>query len=421
MLIDHLKRQLDERAAQGLTRRRRVALSPCAPRQVVDMGDGAGEGVHDERELLAFASNDYLGLASHPQLVEALAEAAHEHGVGSGASHYVSGHGRAHEALEAAVHNWLAPGWPEARVLSLGSGYMANLALLTALGHEASTELFTDRLNHASLIDGALLARAQVQRYPHGRIDRLAALLAGSSAPTKLIVTDAVFSMDGDIAPLAELLALAERHDAWLVVDDAHGLGVLGPEGRGSLAALGLCSERLILMGTLGKAVGVHGAFVMAHPVLIEWLLQTARPAIYTTATPPALAAVTCASIALVRGAEGDARRAALQQRIAQFRSGIAAVLARHPGLGWQLAESGTAIQPLQIGANAAASALSQALLARGLWVPAIRPPTVPAGTARLRITLSAAHQSADVEQLLQALAAEAERAEHRLPIRATA
>jgi len=397
MLIEHLNRQLRERAEQGLRRERRIAETACAPRQQVSAAGAP------PRELTAFCSNDYLGLANHPQLVEALAEGARLHGVGSGASHLVSGHGRAHEQLEDALADWLAPAVPGGRVLSLGSGYMANLALLTALG-DAQATLFTDKLNHASLIDGALLARAQVQRYPHNRADRLDALLGACASPIKLIVTDAVFSMDGDLAPLPELLALAERHDAWLIVDDAHGLGVLGPQGQGSPAHFGLGSERLVLMGTLGKAVGVSGAFVLAHPTLIEWLVQSARPYIYTTASSPAVAHATCASVALVRGAEGEQRRTQLRAVIAQLRQGLTELLAVHPALGWQLAESATAIQPLIIGDNQRAWDLSQALMARGLWVPAIRPPTVPVGTARLRITLSASHQPGDVQALLAAL-----------------
>ena len=282
---------------------------------------------------------------------------------------------------------------------------MANQALLTALGDEGGTVLFTDKLNHASLIDGALLARAQVQRYPHNQVERLAALLAQSTAPIKLIVTDAVFSMDGDVAPLPELLALAQAHDAWLILDDAHGLGVLGTHGAGSLAHFGLRSERLILMGTLGKAMGTSGAFVLAHRTVIDWLTQTARPYIFTTASSPALAHATVASIALVRSEAGAVLRERLHARIHQFRHGMTKLLAQHPACGWQLMDSATAIQPVLIGDNHRTVALGQALMARGLWVGAIRPPTVPVGTARLRVTLSAAHTEAQVAQLLAALA----------------
>ncbi|MEX8521118.1 MAG: 8-amino-7-oxononanoate synthase [Leptothrix sp. (in: b-proteobacteria)] len=402
MLIEHLNRQLLEREQQGLRRQRRTTASPCAPQQQVRLAADTPAA-----PLLNFCSNDYLGLASHPTLIQALADGAARYGVGSGASHLVSGHSTAHDALEAALADWLGAAIPEARALSFGSGYMANQALLTALGDAASTVLFTDKLNHASLIDGALLARAQVQRYPHNRVDRLAALLTQSTAPLKLIVTDAVFSMDGDLAPLPELLALAEAHDAWLILDDAHGLGILGPHGEGSLAHFGLQSERLILMGTLGKAMGTSGAFVLAHRTIIEWLVQTARPYIYTTASSPALAHATVASIALVRGDEGRRLREQLHARIAQLRHGLSELLAAHPTSGWQLMDSSTAIQPVLIGDNHRTAALGQALLARGFWVGAIRPPTVPVGTARLRITLSAAHTEAQVAQLLDALAQE--------------
>ncbi|MEO8298237.1 MAG: 8-amino-7-oxononanoate synthase [Burkholderiales bacterium] len=399
MLIEHLSRQLHERALQGLTRRRVVAEGPCAPHQSLR---APGQPA---RDWLAFASNDYLGLAAHPALAAALAEGAARFGTGAGASSLISGHSQAHEALEDWLAQWLAPCVPGARALTFGSGYQANLALLTALGEARSTTLYTDRLNHASLIDGALLARAEVRRYPHADAARLGALLASTEGDgLKLIVTDAVFSMDGNLAPLPELLRLAETHDAWLIVDDAHGLGVLGPGGRGSVAAAGLCSERLILMGTLGKAAGVAGAFVAAAPAIIEWLVQTARPYIYTTATPPALAFATLASLRLIDGDEGEQRRAQLQRLIARLRDGLAGLIDTHPALGWRLPASSTAIQPLIVGDNHRALALMQALQAQGLWVPAIRPPTVPEGTARLRISLSAAHSEADIDALLAAL-----------------
>lgn len=398
MLIDHLNRQLREREAQALRRQRRIAESPCAPHQRVSVGDAPA------RELLAFCSNDYLGLANHPALIEALAEGARRHGAGSGASHLISGHSRAHAALEDDLAAWLAPSIPGARALSFCTGYMANLALLTALG-DASATIFADKLNHASLIDGALLAKAAMQRYAHGNLAVLARQLERCTTPVKLIVTDAVFSMDGDLADLPGLLALAERHDAWLIVDDAHGFGVLGPQGRGSLAHFGLRSERLIVMGTLGKAAGLGGAFVAAHPTIIDWLVQAARAYIYTTAAPPAVAHGLRESLRLIGGEEGDRRRANLQQRIAQLRSGLNALTEAHPALGWHLADSATAIQPLIVGDNAAAMALAAALDAQGLWVPAIRPPTVPVGTARLRITLSATHSADDVQRLVQGLA----------------
>jgi 8-amino-7-oxononanoate synthase len=324
--------------------------------------------------------------------------------VGSGASHLVSGHARAHAALEDALGTWMDGCVPGGRVLTFCSGYMANLALLTALGGARAT-LFTDRLNHASLIDGALLSRATVRRYPHERVDPLATQLAARDSPIRLVVSDAVFSMEGDLAPLPELLALAERHDAWIVLDDAHGFGVLGRQGRGTLSHFGLRSEHIVYMGTLGKAAGVAGAFVLAHPVIIDWLVQAARSYVYTTAPPPALAHATLESLRILFGPEGDARRQRLRERIDELRQGLAGLIADKPAPGWRLADSCTAIQPLIVGDNAAAVRLSQALERQGVWVPAIRPPTVSAGSARLRITLSAAHTSADVQALLGALA----------------
>ncbi|MEO7160600.1 MAG: 8-amino-7-oxononanoate synthase [Polaromonas sp.] len=398
MLIDHLNRQRLERQAQGLQRLRRIAESPCAPRQEVSQGG------QPARELLVFGSNDYLGLANHPALIEALAEGARQFGAGSGASHLISGHSRAHAALEDDLAAWLAPCIPDAQALYFCTGFMANVALLTALG-DASATIFADKLNHASLIDGALLARAPMQRYAHKNLTVLERQLERCTTPIKLIVTDAVFSMDGDLADLPALLALAERFDAWLIVDDAHGFGVLGAQGRGSLSHFGLCSERLITMGTLGKAAGVGGAFVAAHPAIIDWLVQSARAYIYTTAAPPAVAHGVRESLRLIKSAEGEQRRAQLQQRITELRTGLAALTAAHPALGWQLADSSTAIQPLTVGSNEAALALMAALDAQGLWVPAIRPPTVPVGTARLRITLSAAHSAQDVQRLIAGLA----------------
>ncbi|MDO8775085.1 MAG: 8-amino-7-oxononanoate synthase [Burkholderiaceae bacterium] len=397
MLIDHLNRQLREREAQALTRQRRITESPCAPRQRVSR-DG-----QPARELLAFCSNDYLGLANHPSLIQALAQGAKQFGAGSGASHLINGHSRAHAALEDDLAAWLAPHIPNAQALTFCTGYMANLALLTALG-DASATIFADKLNHASLIDGALLAKAPMQRYPHGHLTMLERQLEHCTTPIKLIVTDAVFSMDGDLADLPALLALAERFDAWLIVDDAHGFGVLGEQGRGSLSHFGLCSERLIYMGTLGKAAGLGGAFVAAHPSIIDWLVQSARSYIYTTAAPPAVAHALRESLRLIGGAQGERRRAHLHKLIELLRTQLTTLIEAHPSLGWRLTESATAIQALIVGDNAAALALAASLDTQDLWVPAIRPPTVPAGTARLRITLSAAHSADDVQRLIDGL-----------------
>ena len=395
MLLDHLKRAAAERDAQSLTRRRRIAHTACAPHQSVGGIDAT------PTPLLTFCSNDYLGLANHGSIAHALAEGAHRYGAGSGASHLVSGHSLAHAQLEHELARWLAPYIPQAQALYFCTGYMANLAVLTSLGAAGAT-LFCESLNHASLIDGARLARADVQRYPHGDTGALDALLAASTTALKLIVTDSVFSMDGDIAPLAALLDVAERHDAWIIVDDAHGFGVLGENGHGVLEHLGLRSERLIYIGTLGKAAGVAGAFVAAHETIVEHLINTARPYIYTTAAPPAVAHALLTSLEIIAGEEGRSRRAHLTGLIAQLRAGLAVLAAQ---AGWSLGESETAIQPLIVGDNAAALALSAALEAEGIRVGAIRPPTVPAGTARLRITLSASHSAADVARLLETIA----------------
>ncbi len=400
MLLDHLRQQLAARDAEHARRRLRVSTGPCAVHmRVLPAGEDAPEAV--PAEVLAFCNNDYLGLANHPELVRAWAEGAERYGVGSGAAHLVSGHSAAHAALERELARWQSPHVPGARALSFSTGYMANLALMTALGASREATLFCDKLNHASLIDGALLAAAKVQRYPHADLERLAWQLGECATPIKLIATDAVFSMDGSIAPLPELLRLAEAHDAWLVVDDAHGFGVLGEHGQGSLAHFGLCSERLIYMGTLGKAAGVAGAFVAAHPLIIDWLLNTARSYIYTTACPPAQAHALLCSLRLIGGEEGQARRAQVHALVRHLREAPADWAHR----GWHWAPGAvTPIQPLIVGDNAATLALSAALERAGLWVPAIRPPTVPPGTARLRVTLSANHSRADVERLLSAL-----------------
>ncbi|MBX9799249.1 MAG: 8-amino-7-oxononanoate synthase [Burkholderiaceae bacterium] len=384
-LIAGLEQQLAQIDALSLRRRRRITESPCAPRVQVD-----------GREMLAFCSNDYLGLAAHPRIVNALQEGASLYGAGSGASHLISGHSRAHAELEERLAEFVAPQIADARALYFCTGYMANIAILSALSG-SGTDLFSESLNHASLIDGARLSRANVQVYPHGDLTQLASLLAASTASNKMVVTDSVFSMDGDLADLPQLLALCEQHDAWLVVDDAHGFGVLGEHGRGVLEHYALSSPNLVYMGTLGKAAGVAGAFVAAHKSVIEWLVQRARPYIYTTAAPPAIAHALLTSLDIIEGAEGSERRAHLQTLIAQWRSAL-------QPQRWQALASDTAIQPVIIGANDEAMKIAAALYEQGLWVPAIRPPTVPANTARLRVTLSAAHTAAEVTQLVEAL-----------------
>ncbi len=397
-LIAGIDRKLDALSAQSLIRRLRVADSPCAPRQVVD-----------GREMLAFCSNDYLGLASHPAVIQALQEGAQRYGAGSGASHLVSGHSRAHALLEKRFGEWLAPFIPQARALYLCTGYMANLAVLTALGADADAMIFSEALNHASLIDGARLARAGVTVYPHGDVEALERQLGASTAGTKIVVTDSVFSMDGNLAPLPELLALCERHGAWLVVDDAHGFGVLGDRGRGALEHFGLHSPNLVYIGTLGKAAGVGGAFIAAHASVIELLVQRARPYIYTTAAPPALAHALQASLDIIEAEEGRQRRAHLAALVDHLRDAL------RPQR-WRLLASNTAIQPVIVGSNEDALRVAASLFEQGLWVPAIRPPTVAAGTARLRVTLSAAHTHEEVALLARAIT----QLEHRLE-RATA
>jgi 8-amino-7-oxononanoate synthase len=353
--IAELERELAQRRDHGLARTRRI----------VDSAQGARLSI-DGRALLAFASNDYLGLANAPEVATAARDAIAHWGVGAGASHLIVGHAQPHAALEDALAAYVAP-CDGARALTFSSGYLANLAILTALASRNDV-IFADRLNHACLTDGALLSRAKLERYRHCDVAALTRAMEAAVGRRRFIVTDAVFSMDGDIAPLPELLLLAERFDAWLVVDDAHGFGVLG-DGRGTLARFGLRSERIVYMGTLGKAAGVAGAFVAAHPAVIETLLQTARPYVYTTAAPPLLAVALGAALRSIRN--DDFRRAHLAELIAAFREGAA-------GLPWTLSASSTPIQPLIVGDVPTALAVSDALLARGIFVPAIRPPTVP-------------------------------------------
>ncbi|WP_447743909.1 8-amino-7-oxononanoate synthase [Variovorax boronicumulans] len=395
-LLERLQDEITALDARSLRRRRQIAETACAPEQILTLAGAAAP-----RTMLGFSSNDYLGLAAHPALAEALAEGAARYGTGSGGSHLILGHSRAHAQLEERLGEWMAPHIPDARSLFFCTGYMANLAVLSALG-DGEAVIFSETLNHASLIDGARLARARVERYPHCDLQALDAQLAACDAPVKIIVSDAVFSMDGHIAPVAGLLALAEQHDAWLVIDDAHGFGVLGATGRGALQALALRSERLVLIGTLGKAAGVSGAFVAAHRTVIDFLVQRARPYIFTTAAPPAVAHALLTSLALIEGEEGMRRRAQLRARITQLRSGLKQVLPAD-GSAW-LADSPTAIQPLIVGDNARAMQTMERLDVHGLRVGAIRPPTVPAGTARLRIALSASHTEADVARLIGAL-----------------
>jgi 8-amino-7-oxononanoate synthase len=371
--------ELQALAGRGLRRTRRVLQTRQGVRVEID-----------GRPYVSFASNDYLGLAADPRLVDALTEGARRHGVGAGASHLLTGHHEVHQQLEDRLAQFT--GFP--RALLFGSGYSANLAATGVLASPRGSEIFADRLNHASLNDAMVLSRAKFRRYPHLDMQALQSLLKRSRAANRVVLTDAVFSMDGDLAPLDRIGALCEQFDAWLLVDDAHGFGLLGPNGRGAAAHHGLHGERVVYMGTLGKAAGVSGAFIAASATFIELLMQRARPYIYSTATPPALAYALLASIDLIE--QEQWRRAQLGGHIAQLRNAL--------GREARLRPSSTAIQPWLVGEDAAAVAASARLAQTGLLVPAIRPPTVPAGTARLRISLSAAHTAEDVQRLAAAL-----------------
>ncbi|MET0282432.1 MAG: 8-amino-7-oxononanoate synthase [Steroidobacteraceae bacterium] len=377
--------QLEALAARSQRRVRRTVQRLAATGSVL-------APVVDGRRLINFCSNDYLGLAGDPRVAEAMRAAALRWGAGAGAAHLVTGHSAEHQALEEELADFTGR---EAALL-FSTGYMANVGVITALAARGEVVL-QDRLNHASLIDGARQSGARLLRYRHADAMDAARVAAEHGPALSLLITDGVFSMDGDTAPLRELAALARRHDAWLLVDDAHGFGVLGAHGGGSLQAAGLTADEVpLLVGTLGKAAGCFGAFVAGDREVIELVLQRARSYIYTTALPPAVAAATRASLAILR-TEGW-RRELLQAHIARFRAGAAA-------RGMALLASATAIQPMLVPGAAACLAASEALRERGFWVGAIRAPTVLAGTERLRVTLSAGHEAGDIDALLDALA----------------
>mgnify|MGYP001764886033 CR=1 FL=1 len=374
------KQRVAERDAAGL---RRIVRE-------VEQADGVQLRI-DGRNLVSFASNDYLGLAQHPEVVRAMQAAANRWGVGSTAAHLLGGHRGPHAELERDVAQWL--GYESALLFS--TGYLANLGVIAGLMQRGDV-CVQDKLNHACLIDGAMLAGCDLRRYPHSDVDAAARQFEAAGSAPALLATDGVFSMDGDLAPLPGLAELARDREALLFVDDAHGFGVLGPAGQGSPEHLGLAATQVPLrMVTLGKAVGCGGALVLGSHDLIDALVQFARPFVYTTAMPPAVAAAASAAIAIIR--REPERRVHLLTLIARFRAGATQ-------LGYRLMDSVTPIQPLWIGEADAAVALSQALMQRGWYVPAIRPPTVPAGSARLRVTLSAAHTAAQVDGLLDAL-----------------
>ena len=390
---DMAEQQIAELDKQLLRRKLRITESPC------DIKASVGQ-----RELKAFCSNDYLGLANHPKLVSAIAEGANLYGVGSGASHLISGHSIAHDLLEKKLATFESKYIPNARALFFSTGYLANMSAITSLTRlagQGEASIYSAKLNHASLIDGVRLASAQtkamVTLFDHQNLSSLEDRLKQDTRPLKLIVLDGVFSMDGDIAPVEKLLHIAEQYDALLMVDDAHGFGVLGKQGHGILEQSQVHSERIIYIGTLGKAAGVSGAFICAAAPFIEWLIQKGRPYIYSTATPPAIAHTLLRSLELIEGDEGARRRKQLSQLIEIWRDEMTFS-------SWEKTASSTPIQPIILGSNANALAAAKLLDDAGYWIPAIRPPTVPVGSSRLRITFSANHSVNDLRELMKTL-----------------
>ncbi len=385
--------QIAELDVQLLKRRLRVTESPCDTEVIVD-----------QRKLHTFCSNDYLGLANHPELIQALAEGANLYGVGSGASHLISGHNIAHDLLEKKLASFQSKHIPNAGALFFSTGYLANLTAITGLiklAKPGEASIYSANLNHASIIDGVRLAsiqsKASVTLFDHQQLETLTEALKNDTKPLKLIITDGVFSMDGDITPVKALVEIAEQYDALLLVDDAHGFGVLGELGHGILEQFDIRSERIIYIGTLGKAAGVSVAFVCAQAPFIDWLIQKGRPYIYSTATPPAIAHALLKSLAIIESEEGKARRRQLNQLITHWQNEM------HFS-DWKKVASCTPIQPVILGSNANALAAAKLLNEMGYWIPAIRPPTVPAGSARLRITFSANHSIEELKNLIQAL-----------------
>jgi 8-amino-7-oxononanoate synthase len=393
--LDLARQQISQLDSQLLIRKLRITESPCDTNTQVE-----------QRSFKAFCSNDYLGLANHPALVAALQEGAASFGVGSGASHLISGHNIAHDLLEKKLAQFQDKHIPDAKALFFSTGYMANIAALTGLARlapEGEVSIYSASLNHASIIDGVRLAKAQtkaaVHLFDHTNLNGLTDLLKKDSSTLKIIVVDGVFSMDGDIAPLQKLLVLATQSDALLIVDDAHGFGVLGGDGHGLLEELNIVSDRVVYIGTLGKAAGVSGAFICAQSPLITWLIQKGRPYIYSTATPPAIAHTVQKSLELIEGYEGQLRRAQLGRLISVWQTEM--VFSK-----WHKLNSPTPIQPVVLGSNADALLAAKLLDEAGYWIPAIRPPTVPLGSSRLRITFSANHSEEDLRQLIQTLQA---------------
>jgi len=378
--LKNLSEELEQRKAQHLYRKRRISDGPQQPETIID-----------GKQVISFCSNDYLGLANHPNVKAPLIKGVEQYGAGSGAAHLINGHSRAHHALEDELAEF--SGYP--RALLFSTGYMANLGLAQALVGKGDTVL-EDRLNHASLLDGGLLSGARLMRYQHNDADDLDVKLASRKQGEKLVLTDGVFSMDGDIAEIPALVNICNKHDAWFMVDDAHGFGVLGDNGKGTLEHFGVSTEDVpVYMATLGKALGTAGAFIAGSDELIETLIQKARTYVYTTASPPALAEATRASLNVIKST--PQLREQLNDNIQYFRNCCYQTSV-------ELMDSQTAIQPVIIGDTQATVKMSEQLLTQGILITAIRPPTVPEGTARLRITLSAAHNHAHIDKLVSAL-----------------
>jgi len=378
--LKDLHKELQQRKTDHLYRKRRISDGPQQPEMIID-----------GKDVISFCSNDYLGLANHPEVKAAFINGIEQYGAGSGAAHLINGHSRAHHALEDELAEFT--GYP--RALLFSTGYMANLGLAQALVGKGDTVL-EDRLNHASLLDGGLLSGARLMRYQHNDADDLDVKLASRKQGEKLVLTDGVFSMDGDIAEVPALVNICNKHDAWFMVDDAHGFGVLGDNGKGTLEHFGVSTEDVpVYMATLGKALGTAGAFIAGSDELIETLIQKARTYVYTTASPPALAEATRASLNIIKST--PQQRQQLNDNIQYFRNCCYQT-------GVELMDSQTAIQPVIIGDTQATVEMSEQLLTQGILITAIRPPTVPEGTARLRITLSAAHSHVHIDKLVSAL-----------------
>jgi len=378
--LDDLKEDLAQRKAEHLYRSRKVLESPQSVEPIID-----------GKKVLSFCSNDYLGLANHPDVVSRFKQAADQYGVGSGSAHLVSGHTKEHHALEEELADFIGT----ERVLLFSTGYMANLGVVSALCDRHS-EIYEDKLNHASLLDAALLSRSKRIRFPHLDTENLEERLSNSESQDKFIASDGVFSMDGDLAPLNKLVTLAEKNNATLMIDDAHGIGVLGEKGKGIIEHFGVENKHVpVLMGTLGKAFGTAGAFVAGSEELVETLIQKSRSYIFTTAMPAAVAAATRESLDIIK--KENWRREKLQSLIAQFRKGASE-------LGLTLIDSISPIQPIIIGSSEKTVSLSEKLLEKNILISAIRPPTVAEGTSRLRVTFSATHTEKHIEKLLKAL-----------------